>query len=214
MPSASWPGLSLANRAATRFGVGRAIVVSAALGFPAEVFLAVAMPSIAIACLIAFGLLGGFATAIYNINQVSFRQAITPERMQGRMNATMRFIVWGTLPIGSVLGGLAGRHDRAARDDVGRGDRGILPVPVRALLAGPVDRLDARTDRGRRGSARPVVLEHRHADPAFAGGLDGVFVAGVHVAEDAHRGIGRQDTFQFLGSERRAVGDDDHPGVL
>jgi MFS family permease len=101
-------GAILANRAATRFGVGRAIVVSAFLGFPAEVFLAIAMPSIAIACLIAFGLLGGFATAIYNINQVSFRQAITPERMQGRMNATMRFIVWGTLPIGSVLGGLLG----------------------------------------------------------------------------------------------------------
>ena len=35
---------------------------------------------------------------IYNINQVSLRQAITPERIQGRMNATMRFLVWGTIP--------------------------------------------------------------------------------------------------------------------
>jgi predicted MFS family arabinose efflux permease len=46
--------------------------------------------------------------SIYNINQVSFRQAITPERMQGRMNATMRFAVWGTIPIGSILGGVLG----------------------------------------------------------------------------------------------------------
>jgi hypothetical protein len=26
--------------------------------------------------------------------------------MQSRMNATMRFIVWGTIPIGSILGGV------------------------------------------------------------------------------------------------------------
>ncbi len=41
----------------------------------------------------------------YNITQVSLRQAITPERMQGRMNASMRWIVWGTMPIGSLVGG-------------------------------------------------------------------------------------------------------------
>ena len=36
---------------------------------------------------------------------MSFRQAITPAAMQGRMNATMRFIVWGTIPVGAILGG-------------------------------------------------------------------------------------------------------------
>ena len=41
-------------------------------------------------------------------HQVSFRQAITPERMQGRMNATMRFLVWGTIPIGALMGGALG----------------------------------------------------------------------------------------------------------
>jgi hypothetical protein len=46
---------------------------------------------------------------VYNINQVSLRQAITPDRLQGRMNASMRFIVWGTLPIGSLLGGVLGQ---------------------------------------------------------------------------------------------------------
>jgi hypothetical protein len=45
---------------------------------------------------------------IYNITQVSLRQAITPHRLQGRMNASMRFMVWGTMPIGSLLGGLLG----------------------------------------------------------------------------------------------------------
>ena len=46
--------------------------------------------------------------APYNITQVSLRQAITPDRVQGRMNATMRTIVWGTIPIGSLLGGVSG----------------------------------------------------------------------------------------------------------
>jgi len=45
---------------------------------------------------------------IYNVNQVSLRQTITPDRLQGRMNATMRFLVWGTIPIGSWIGGQLG----------------------------------------------------------------------------------------------------------
>jgi hypothetical protein len=40
---------------------------------------------------------GNFANVVYNITQVSLRQAITPERLQGRMNAGMRWIVWGTI---------------------------------------------------------------------------------------------------------------------
>jgi hypothetical protein len=33
------------------------------------------------------------------------RQAITPERLQGRMNSVIRFIVWGVMPLGTLLGG-------------------------------------------------------------------------------------------------------------
>ena len=57
---------------------------------------------------VAVRLVGGFFGVVCNINQVSLRQAITPPRMQGRMNATMRFIVWGTIPIGSIIGGFLG----------------------------------------------------------------------------------------------------------
>ena len=45
---------------------------------------------------------------LYNINQVSLRQALTPPEMAGRMNATMRWFVWGTIPIGALLGGIIG----------------------------------------------------------------------------------------------------------
>jgi predicted MFS family arabinose efflux permease len=42
----------------------------------------------------------------YNINQISLRQSIVGPKLQGRMNATMRTVVWGTLPLGSFLGGI------------------------------------------------------------------------------------------------------------
>jgi hypothetical protein len=54
------------------------------------------------------GFVTGLATVVYNVAQVSLRQAVTPARMLGRMNATMRWFVWGTIPIGGLLGGALG----------------------------------------------------------------------------------------------------------
>ena len=50
----------------------------------------------------------GFFVVIYNITQVSFRQGLCPERLLGRMNATIRFLVWGTMPLGGLIGGVLG----------------------------------------------------------------------------------------------------------
>lgn len=52
--------------------------------------------------------ISAFGTVVYNINQVSFRQRLCPEHLLGRMNATMRFVVWGVLPLGALLGGTIG----------------------------------------------------------------------------------------------------------
>lgn len=43
---------------------------------------------------------------VYNVVGTTLRQLATPERLLGRMNATLRFIEWGTLPLGAALGGL------------------------------------------------------------------------------------------------------------
>ena len=51
------------------------------------------------------GILAGYGSVAYNITQVSFRQAICPPRLQGRMNSVIRFLVWGTMPLGLLLGG-------------------------------------------------------------------------------------------------------------
>ncbi|CAA9275294.1 MAG: Uncharacterized MFS-type transporter, partial [uncultured Corynebacteriales bacterium] len=50
----------------------------------------------------------GATVVVYNITQVSFRQLLCPERLLGRMNATIRFAVWGTIPIGALIGGVLG----------------------------------------------------------------------------------------------------------
>ena len=108
-------GALTANRIGSRIGVGPTIVLSAVIFGPPFLLVAAAPRELALPAVSVALLIGGFAGVVYNINQVSFRQAITPERMQGRMNATMRFIVWGTIPpgnlIGGFLGGLIGLHE-------------------------------------------------------------------------------------------------------
>jgi MFS family permease len=86
-------------------GVGPTIVWSAFLSSFSLVAVALAPRDAPVPFLIAGFFIGAATAVIYNVNQVSLRQAITPERMLGRMNATMRFIVWGTIPIGALLGG-------------------------------------------------------------------------------------------------------------
>jgi MFS family permease len=49
-----------------------------------------------------------FSAVVYNVAQVSYRQAICPPRLLGRMNAAVRWVVWGTLPLGGLLGGAFG----------------------------------------------------------------------------------------------------------
>ena len=101
-------GAVAANRIAERLGVGTTIWVSAAIFGPSLVLIPLAPRSNPAPLLILAWFLGTFGSVIFNVNQVSLRQAITPDRMLGRVNATIRFLVWGTMPIGAFLGGILG----------------------------------------------------------------------------------------------------------
>jgi MFS family permease len=96
------------NRISNRIGVGPTILWTAVLFSTAGLFLPLAPKSYPLPFLVAFGVIAGFGAVAYNITQVSFRQAICPERMQGRMNSVIRFLVWGTMPLGALLGGALG----------------------------------------------------------------------------------------------------------
>ena len=99
-------GALIAGRAARYVGTGPAIVGSAAFGTAFLWLNAAATPATAFPILILTGLTSQIGNQVYNINQVSLRQSIVPDRLQGRMNASMRFIVWGTIPVGSFVGGI------------------------------------------------------------------------------------------------------------
>ncbi|MDQ6722344.1 MAG: MFS transporter [Candidatus Dormibacteraeota bacterium] len=98
--SASW--------VARRIGLGPTLFVTSVIGGLAAILIPIAQFGLAVPLLLAATLVVSFTNPVYNINQVSLRQAITPDRVQGRMNATVRTIIWGTMPIGAFIGGVIG----------------------------------------------------------------------------------------------------------
>jgi MFS family permease len=101
-------GALSASQIADRIGLGPTLFVSTLLGGLANILVPIAQYGYTIPLLIAAAGIVFFTLPVYNINQVSLRQAITPNRVQGRMNATVRTIIWGTMPIGALIGGAIG----------------------------------------------------------------------------------------------------------
>ena len=136
-------GALVAGRVSTKLGVGRALILSGAVAAPALMLVPLAPQSAPIPFLIAAGVLSSFGLVIWRIAQVSLRQAITPDHMLGRVNAVSRFMMWGTIPLGTLLGGALG-STIGLRETLWIGTIGasftVLPVlfsPVRTLTEIP-----------------------------------------------------------------------------
>ena len=96
-----------AQRLSQRFGVGTVIVGGlglTAVGWQAYGFIGgpawVAVPAFGLAMLVF-----DFGGTLWGINYLALRQAITPDRLLGRMTATMRFMAVAMAPLGSLAGG-------------------------------------------------------------------------------------------------------------
>lgn len=105
-------GALLNHRIAQRLGLGPTIVLAAFVFGSAAILtpLATGANWLSFLLLASAQFLIASGSVVYNVNQVSLRQTITPDRLQGRMNATMRFLVWGTMPLGSLVGGFLGQQ--------------------------------------------------------------------------------------------------------
>lgn len=105
-------GAMLAARLPGRFGYGRVIVVTAALGD--GVFACV--PALhgssvtTIAVLLAVNFVFGIAGQLVSVTVMAVRQAVTPHGLQARVAATITFAGMGLTPLGSLFGGFLGQE--------------------------------------------------------------------------------------------------------
>ncbi|MEU8470940.1 MFS transporter [Streptomyces sp. NPDC029006] len=128
-------GALCAGRLAARFGQARVIVLSVLVTGPFAVLWPMSGHGAPGAVLFATGsTVVSFGAVVYNVAQVSFRQGLCPPRLLGRMNATLRFLMWGTLPLGALLGG-ALAEAYGPRTALAWCAAGFLVVPLPLLLS-------------------------------------------------------------------------------
>lgn len=98
-------GTLSATRIADRIGTPRIMRLALATTTPFILLMPFAQPGGRIALYVTGAFVSWFGSAVFNVAQVSLRQGLCPPEMLGRMNATMRFAMWGTMPLGGLIGG-------------------------------------------------------------------------------------------------------------
>lgn len=101
-------GALLPGVAANRLGLGRAITTGLLILWLADVMFPLAGgPKLAAAAMLGAAMFTfGIGGSIFDVNQFSLRQAVTPDPVRGRANATIRVLVRGIAPVGALIGGL------------------------------------------------------------------------------------------------------------
>ncbi|MFI6683888.1 MFS transporter [Streptomyces sp. NPDC050485] len=127
-------GALCAGRLAGRFGQARIIWLSALVTGPFALLWPLSGKGPAAALFALASAVVFFGAVVYNVAQVSFRQTLCPPRLLGRMNATLRFLMWGTLPLGALVGG-AVADGLGARAALWICALGFLVVPLPLLLS-------------------------------------------------------------------------------
>ncbi len=127
-----------------RLGSARIIWVSATVSAPFTLLIPATVPGPGLLCYAAGLFMFSFGAVVYNVHQTSFRQLLCPQRLLGRMNATVRFIIWGIIPIGGLLGGALATwlHTRTALWVCAAG---VTLAPI-WLLASPLPRMRDTAD--------------------------------------------------------------------
>jgi MFS family permease len=101
-------GALVASRVSRALGIGRAMRLSVRLFWPGMLLLGLAPEPLALAAFTMMVFMNGFGIAVHNVNQVSVRQAVTPDRMLARVAAAQRLLIMGALPAGTLIGGILG----------------------------------------------------------------------------------------------------------
>jgi MFS family permease len=128
-----------ARRVGDKLGVGRTVLVSTFIFGPASLLIAFAPADRAAELIVVSIALLGYGGTLYNVTMISLIQAITPDRILGRANASRRFVVWGVIPLGgiaaAVLAETIGVRETIVVGAVG-GVLAVVPIllsPIRSL---------------------------------------------------------------------------------
>lgn len=101
-------GASCAERLGDRFGAGR-VSIACIAGNALAWALVASSPDDSVLTWVVFGvgqLVLGVSMGAENANTLGYRQSVTPDELQGRMNTTMRSINRAMVVVGAPLGGL------------------------------------------------------------------------------------------------------------
>ena len=103
-------GALLPERVAHRIGVGPALAGAVAIVGLSDLLVPLAEGSrwVVVPLLTVAQFFFGIGLTVFNVNQVSLRQAIVPDRLRGRAGGTTRFLTSALVPLGALLGGLLG----------------------------------------------------------------------------------------------------------
>jgi predicted MFS family arabinose efflux permease len=101
-------GSLVAGRLSARFGTGPTMAV-ANLVASAPIVVLWIWPNLWVAA--AMNLVTAVGVLVWNVLVMSLRQSIIPGRLLGRVHGSLRTILWGSMPVGSLLGGLLARVD-------------------------------------------------------------------------------------------------------
>lgn len=101
-------GAALAPKLGTLLGSARLIWLSLAVTSPLTVLGALAQPGWGVVLLVIGTVAGEVGQIIYAITSVSLRQRVCPDRLLGRVNATMTVLIMGLFPLGALAGGVLG----------------------------------------------------------------------------------------------------------
>lgn len=137
-------GSVIAQRVVRMLGLGRAMALGAGGLTIGALMVPLALVFPPVPWLMAAFFIDGTLVTMMDIQQVSLRQAITPDHIQGRMNATFRTLFWGIWPMANFIGGfLADRIGPVAVFLIAAG-LGVIPVSI--ILFSPIGRLRTHRD--------------------------------------------------------------------
>jgi len=118
-------GSLAAARLASRWGSGPVMAAALVLGSLAVTAMGI-MPIVPVA-LVGFAVSSG-SILVWNVLIISLRQSLVPHRLLGRVHGTWRTLMWGAMPLGSIVGGLMGRIDLALPLIVGGGASAVVAL--------------------------------------------------------------------------------------